>query len=38
LVPGQNNLTIYAGIVTTPTAIALASFTAIHEGDQVVVR
>jgi large repetitive protein len=38
LVLGQNNLAIYAGIVTTPTGIAMASFTASRDGDQVVVR
>jgi hypothetical protein len=38
LMPGQNNPTINAGMVVNPTAIALASFTATRDGDQVVVR
>lgn len=37
LVPGQNNPTIWAGLVT-PTAIRLASFTAGWEGGALVVR
>jgi hypothetical protein len=39
LVPGENNPSIYAGLVQiNPTAITLASFTATREGAQVVVR
>ncbi|HEY3230959.1 MAG TPA: SdrD B-like domain-containing protein, partial [Roseiflexaceae bacterium] len=39
LVPGQNNPTLYAGIVPiTPTAITLASFTATPAGDTIAVR
>ncbi len=39
LVPGQNNPTLFAGIVEiAPTAITLASFTATRDGDSVVVR
>jgi hypothetical protein len=37
--PGQNNPTLYAGIVViNPTAITLASFTATSEGGTIVVR
>jgi uncharacterized repeat protein (TIGR01451 family) len=39
LTPGQNNPTLYAGIVVIiPTAITLASFTAMPEGDTIAVR
>jgi protocatechuate 3,4-dioxygenase beta subunit len=39
LVPGENNLTIYAGIYQDPsTAITLTSFTATWQGGAVVVR
>jgi hypothetical protein len=38
IVPGQNDATIFAGIVPNPTAIALSSFTATREGNQVRVR
>jgi hypothetical protein len=39
IVPGQNDTTVYAGIVrSNPTAITLVSFTAAWENDDVVVR
>src|SRR5262249_35238377 len=39
LASGQNNPTLYAGIVPiNPTAITLASFTATPEGGTIVVR
>jgi hypothetical protein len=38
VVPGQNDTTIFAGIVSSPTAITLASFTATREGNRIVVR
>jgi hypothetical protein len=39
LVPGENNPTLFAGIIEIgPTAITLASFTAVRDGDSVVVR
>jgi hypothetical protein len=39
LAPGQNNPTLYAGIVVIdPTAITLASFIATPEGGTIVVR
>jgi hypothetical protein len=39
LAPGQNNPTLYAGIVViNPTAITLASFTATQEGGTITAR
>jgi hypothetical protein len=38
LAGGQNNPTLYAGLVAGPTAVTLARFTAAWEGSQVTVR